>query len=290
VRYRSPRAQLSLFRRPLPTTNLRFASSVNWDGRNTPDPVEVPLITGLKNQANGATTGHAQGLALADGTRLDIANTELTFHTAQQKNTTAGALDAAGATGGAAALLTEPFTRGATRPGSTFNLFDAWTSAPGGGQNADRRRVAAGQAVFNTKTFAGTRTCSGCHSTPNIGTSAAFAFFDVGVSAASRRRPDDQILFKFERLAAKVTNPADAVGTGEMIETTDPGRALITGNWADMNKFKAPSLRGLAARAPYFHDGSVSSVAAVVDHYENHFGIEFTGSEKSDLIMFLESL
>ena len=26
--------QLSLFRRPLPTTNLRFLSTINWDGRN----------------------------------------------------------------------------------------------------------------------------------------------------------------------------------------------------------------------------------------------------------------
>ena len=34
--------------------------------------------------------------------------------------------------------------------------------------------------------------------------------------------------------------------TGEVIKTTDPGRALITGKWKHMNVFKGPILRGLA--------------------------------------------
>ena len=75
-----------------------------------------------------------------------------------------------------------------------------------------------------------------------------------------------------------------------MIETTDPGRAMITGQWADMNRFKVPGLRGLAARPPYFHDGSAATIADVVDHYEGHFGIAFSGDEKRQLVAFLESL
>ncbi len=35
-------------------------------------------------------------------------------------------------------------------------------------------------------------------------------------------------------------------------DTTDPGRALRSGRWGDMDLFKTPSLRGLAARAPFF--------------------------------------
>ena len=43
--------------------------------------------------------------------------------------------------------------------------------------------------------------------------------------------------------------------TGEIVKTTDPGRALI-GKWRHMSTFKGPVLRGLAARAPYFHNES----------------------------------
>lgn len=49
------------------------------------------------------------------------------------------------------------------------------------------------------------------------------------------------------------------------VQTTDPGRVLIS--------------RGLAARAPYFHNGS-----------DSRFSIGFTAQEKADLIAFLGSL
>ena len=72
--------------------------------------------------------------------------------------------------------------------------------------------------------------------------------------------------------------------------TTDPGRALITGKWKDIGRFKGPVLRALAARAPYFHNGSARDLAAVVDFYEARFAIGFTDPEKSDLIAFLRAL
>jgi cytochrome c peroxidase len=42
--------------------------------------------------------------------------------------------------------------------------------------------------------------------------------------------------------------------TGPILQTTDPGLALITGSWADVGKVKGPILCGLAARAPYFRN------------------------------------
>ena len=54
-----------------------------------------------------------------------------------------------------------------------------------------------------------------------------------------------------------------AKATGEVRKTVDPGRALISGRWGDFNRFKVPSLRALAGRAPYFHDGSAPSLEAV---------------------------
>jgi cytochrome c peroxidase len=78
--------------------------------------------------------------------------------------------------------------------------------------------------------------------------------------------------------------------TQEIKTTTDPGRAMITGLWADVGKVKGPILRGLASRAPYFHNGSGSSLSDVIDFYNTRFNIGFTPQEKSDLIAFLNSL
>jgi cytochrome c peroxidase len=74
------------------------------------------------------------------------------------------------------------------------------------------------------------------------------------------------------------------------VKTTDPGRAMITGKFADVGKFKGPVLRGLAARAPYFHNGSAQSLHDIVNFYDTRFNIGFTPREKSDLIAFLNSL
>jgi hypothetical protein len=279
-------AQLSLFRRPLPTTNLRFLAAINWDGRNTvaADPTNIQL--GLRNQANGATTGHAQAaMPIAEDVRQAIVDFELTLHSAQIWSFDAGDLDAAGATGGVSPLLTEPFAIGINAPGPMFNrnvfsLYDSWANL-----GADRRRVAAGQEIFNNRVFAVTTptgsidaTCSGCHNTPNVGGSSTLRFFDIGVSKPERRSPNVP-LYSFRNKT-----------TGETIQTTDPGRALITGLWSDMNRFKAPGLRGLAARAPYFHDGSAGNLRDVVNHYDDHFGIGFSSDEKRALVAFLESL
>ena len=78
--------------------------------------------------------------------------------------------------------------------------------------------------------------------------------------------------------------------TGDRVQTTDPGRALITGKWKDIGRFKGPILRGLAARAPYFHDGSAKDLQTVVEFYESRFGIGFTQQEKDDLVAFLRTL
>jgi cytochrome c peroxidase len=76
----------------------------------------------------------------------------------------------------------------------------------------------------------------------------------------------------------------------ECVNTTDPGRAFVTGKFADLSKFKSPTLRGLAARAPYFHNGSAVSLMDVVNFYDTRFSIGFTDQEKADLVAFLNSL
>lgn len=269
--------QISFFRRPLPTTNLRFLAAVNWDGRNTPDLTD--MRPGLLAQSNGATTGHAQAAApIDDATRAEIVDFELTLTTAQIRDARAGALDAAGAKGGPELLLTQPFAIDAAPRRDVFALYDAWKNDR---RDCDRRAIANGQRLFNEKKFGPNhdRTCSGCHDAANVGSSTRFAFFDVGVSAPERWSRDVPLYRVRQR-----SNPANA------ITTTDPGRAMITGQFADVNKFKVPGLRALAARAPYFHDGSARTLDDVVRHYDRHFDIGLHRDERHDLVAFLKSL
>jgi cytochrome c peroxidase len=65
---------------------------------------------------------------------------------------------------------------------------------------------------------------------------------------------------------------------------------LITGNCADIGKFKGPILRGLAARAPYFHNGSAATLMDVVNFYNQRFGIGLTAQQRDDLVNFLKTL
>ena len=134
-----------------------------------------------------------------------------------------------------------------------------------------------GVAGLNNQTFSNgvtvpdpfTGTCTTCHDTPNAGNHSVKAPLNIGLTDASRRTPD-MPLYTLRRIS-----------TGETVQTTDPGRAMITGKWADIGKFKGPILRALAARAPYFHNGSAATLDEVVDFYETRFNIGPDGAGKS---------
>jgi cytochrome c peroxidase len=123
--------------------------------------------------------------------------------------------------------------------------------------------------------FAGT--CTICHDTPNVGNHSVKAPLDIGLTD-----PSIAPYLPVYTLRNKKTH--------ERVRTTDPGRALITGKWADVNRFKGPILRGLAARAPYFHNGSSATLDEVIDFYERRFTIGFTPRERADIIAFLRAL
>jgi cytochrome c peroxidase len=101
---------------------------------------------------------------------------------------------------------------------------------------------------------------------------------NIGLTDASRRTPD-QPLFT-------LTNKT----TGQVVQTTDPGRAMVSGRWIDIGKFKGPILRGLAARAPYFHNGSAATLLDAVNFYDTRFDLHFTPQQKTDLEAFLSTL
>jgi cytochrome c peroxidase len=78
--------------------------------------------------------------------------------------------------------------------------------------------------------------------------------------------------------------------SGETKLTCDPGRALSTGLWADIGKFRASPLRGLASHAPYFHDGQAATINDVIQHYQDRFSLGLTTQQTGDLAAFLNAL
>jgi cytochrome c peroxidase len=73
---------------------------------------------------------------------------------------------------------------------------------------------------------------------------------------------------------------------------------LVTGDPADLNRFKQPTLWGIKNTAPYFHDNSAKTLADVLEHYDAflrragaQFGFRgFTQQDKADIIAFLQLL
>jgi hypothetical protein len=352
-------SELSLFRRPLPTANLKFDSTVMWDGREVVPGQTVPNM--LLTQANDATVGHAQGQPLSLAQRQSIVDFELALAAAQVFDRKAGNLHAAGAKGGPEEILAQEFHIGINDnfgdpvTGKAFNpvvftIFDKWTNADGDdhgdhghGYGSDRRAhgrddaadgrghddhdgdcddrhdhgrghdcdddhgrdravaearqaIARGQALFNSHpiAIAGVSgindeaafgkpavvmgTCSTCHDTPNGGNHSVVAPLNIGLVDEAHRRPDMPLY----TLRNKTT--------GEIVKVTDPGRAMISGKWAHIGRFKGPMLRNLAVRAPYFHNGFADDLEAVVDFYDTRFHIGFSRQQRSDLVAFLRAL
>nr|MBA3766808.1 c-type cytochrome [Acidobacteriota bacterium] len=143
--------------------------------------------------------------------------------------------------------------------------------------NQKRAQIARGQAVFNS-TNVTHRRCGVCHSSANNGTNINNSLFDIRTASAEARTPDLP-LYTFRNRT-----------TGEILQLTDAGLGNVTGRWEDLSLFKTPTLRGLAARAPYFHNGIAATLEDVVRHYETHFGFIFTDQERADLVAFLSAL
>ncbi len=292
--------ELSLFRRPLPSTNLRFLSAVMWDGRET-----VPgqsIFEDFTKQASDATIGHAEATVGPTPDQLQqMVEFENSLTTAQSSDSAAGSLAAAGGGGGPMPLSHQDFhigindTLGADPTGKPFNpvvftVFDQWGN---GSHTAAQQSVARGQTIFNSKQFGITGvgglndklgvsrlqgTCTTCHNTPNVGNHSVSLPLNIGISDAARRTPD----LPLYTLRNK--------STGATVQTTDPGRALITGKWSDIGQFKGPILRGLASRAPYFHNGSARNLDDVIDFYNTRFNIGLSAQEHQDLVAFLRAL
>ena len=340
---------VSMYRRPLPSTNLRFLSAVMFDGRESSAATGTTkiqysnypnsLLTDLAHQSLDATKGHAQG----DGTRptpaeqQEIVNFEMGLSTAQAFGFRTGLLNAHGATGGPETLVNEPFfisinssvhplvptleqPGGLVTPGdgqftpAIFDTFSAWAGLP---YNDPRAAVARGQAIFNSKSIditgvaginddvstgglvAGgipslTGTCGTCHDTPNVGNHSFPTPLNIGTGDPSPSNASTNLggldISYLPNITVCKTDPATGSPTSICKTTTDLGQGLIDGRFDHVGKIKGPILRGLSARAPYFHNGSARTLLDAVRFYETRFGLVLTPQEESDLVAFLTAL
>ena len=253
------------WRRVMPTINFASGSAtVNWDGGNT----LATQRAGLENQSRRNVLGPQQGLVPASAELVaNIVDFESSLSTAQLTVRGVGRLDAHGARGGPENLSFMPKLEG------RFDLFDAWN----GDHNRRRAQIARGQELFNNTNPGGSR-CGACHSSANNGTNFNNLLFDIRTASAAAATAD-LTLHTFRNRA-----------TGEIRQLTDAGRGNVTGLWNDLGKFKTPTLRALAARAPYFHNGIAATLEDVVHHYETHLGFIFTHRQRADLVAFLNAL
>jgi cytochrome c peroxidase len=260
-------SRLVHWRRPLPTINFALGSAtVNWDGGNA---VGDDQRAGLVTQATRNVTGAQEGPAAPPEVIANIVDFETSLFTAQLFLFGVGRLDEEGARGGPEALSTM------SKAAGRFDLFDAWASS----DNPRRAQLARGQELFNS-TNAGGGSCAGCHNSANNGTSVENRLFDIGTASEAVRTPDLP-LYTFEK---KLSNPPITR------RLTDAGQGNVTGRWEHLGRFKTPTLRALAARAPYFHNGIAPTLESVVRHYETRLGFVFTDAERADLVAFLNAL
>lgn len=346
---------ISMYRRPLPTTNLPFLSAVMVDGReSTPatgttkivySNYPTSLLNDLAHQSVDATINHAQG----DGTRptpaeqQQIVDFETKLFTAQLFDNRAGLLNADGAQGGPTPLSSQPFfitinssvhfllptfeqPGGLVNPGdgqftsNIFSLYTNWAQIQNSEDdelNAARRSVARGEQLFNTlqipitgvaginddvaagglvaggiPTLQGT--CGTCHDTPNVGNHSFPTPLNIGTGDPSPSTPFVSLggldLSYLPQITVCKTDSTTGLPTNDCKTTTDLGQALIDGRFDHVGKIKGPILRGLAGRAPYFHNGSAATLLDAVNFYNRRFDLNLSQQDKDDLVAFLKTL
>lgn len=195
-----------------------------------------------------------------------------------------------------------------------FRLFDSWKNPAAlskeltDAQREFRASVARGNDVFMFRQFwirdvahinslgLGNpikRTCSTCHNTQMTGQDLAPGWVDVGTVNYPTWTEPPVFSDKAELPVFKLTCSKDAPPhpyLGRLIYTNDPGRALITGKCADIGSIVMGQFRGLAARAPYFSNGSARTLRELVDFYDRRFDMKLAEQEKVDLVNFLSVL
>jgi hypothetical protein len=294
-----------------PETGLPTAMNMMADAR----------VSTLKTQAVSAAQTHLQVAGALDAARLQqIVDFESQVFAAQVSHRAAGSLMEPGGPPGLGVRNLASGAAGVLGNNTTqwvFPVGEAWKALPAGAvprdieRNRMRESIARDHDVFMFRTFwikdvqhlntvglgnPTKRTCSTCHGMHMTGMDVANGWMDLGVTNLpwareeplnpwNERKPQ-MPLFK---ITCKATAPPHAF-LGRVIYSQDPGRALVTGKCVDVGSIVMQQFRGLAARAPYFSNGSAETLRDLVDYYDRRFNIGYTSQEREDLINFLSVL
>jgi hypothetical protein len=318
-------AELSAFRRPLPTSNLRFASTVMWDGRALANADSVPAA--LRSQVKDAVMGHMQ--AAVPPTELQVSQIvdfETSIYTTQIYDNAAGVLDASPIRAGPEELVRLPFFTGINRfvgnngvklgfDPRVFSLFGPWSPQPDRSRkpaSPAQQALARGEKIFNGRSFiiSGVAGFNDRLVPPPAPAGRPQRRMARLRAANSSVRGTCSSCHNIPQLGGNSlpllinTGISDGVRrtsdmplytlrnnvTGERATTTDPGAAMTTGKWTDIGKFKTPNLRGLETHSPYMHNGFSGELLDVINFYDNRFSIGLTPQDKEDLKVFLQAL
>jgi len=320
---KSSQPTISVYRRPRPVSNLKYVTS---GGRTillkngtladvdpvTGEPVAMNLMSDgreptLRTQAINAVMGHEQASIAPTKQQLDkILEFESQVYVAQAAHIFAGGLAQAGGPAGLGPLAMRDRRAGVLGDNDydpVFGQFDSWKKG-----NHYQASIARGADIFMYRQFwlrdtaninniglgnPVKRTCATCHNAQMTGQDLSAGWVDVGTTnyptwTEPATWAESSELPVFKVTCSKNADPHPYLG--RVIYTTDPGRALISGKCSDVGSIVMQQLRGLAARPPYFANGSAKSLREVVDFYDRRFDMKLTDQEKEDLISFLEAL
>ena len=275
---------VNVYRRPRPTANLRYILQTGMPHSPARIMADAREHT-LESQAISAAFGHLEMKAHPSAEQIDaIVTFESQVYSAQSMHRMGGRFNDADLPSG---IDPEGLLHNMKTPagGEIFGLFPAWRNPPPSIREMEpirQLRISStrGLDLFLNRRFGSARqTCAQCHDGRMTGASPGMAPVDIGTTNAPTWTDTTGLpVFRI------------TCNSGRVIDSTDPGRALITGRCADVGAIAAQQLRGLSARAPYFVNGSAKTLGDLVDYYDRRFSIGFTDVEKQDLINFLSVL
>jgi hypothetical protein len=316
---------VSVFRRPRMAANLKYVTNPNPQfalklggladvDPETGKPVSMNFMAdarepSLRSQARNAGLQHGESHGpLPEALVQRIVDFESQIYVAQIFDEKAGNLAEAGGPPGLG-----PRAMAEHRPGvlgdndydPVFQLFDVWKKPAPSPQAEFRASVARGNDIFMFRQFwlrdathinsigLGNplkRTCATCHNAQMTGQDLSAGWVDLGTTNYPTWTEPPLYSETRELPVFKITCAKDAPPhpyLGRVIYTSDPGRALISGRCVDVGSIVMQQFRGLAARAPYFSNGSMKSLRELVDFYDRRFDMKMTEQEKQDLVNFL---
>ncbi len=139
--------------------------------------------------------------------------------------------------------------------------FDRWYFG-------DDKLAMSESAQRGFKVFMEDGRCQSCHTIEqNFALFSDNRFHNIGVGINKIRGELMRLTPELLLAKARGINVDKAVLSNE--KTAEFGRFALSERFDDLGAFKTPSLRNVAVTAPYMHDGSLETLRAVVDHYNN---------------------